>query len=886
MSRSTYHNYGSGALNAHTGSGDQYNNITLSQGPAPIYAIPYSRNEDVVHREDLVNKLDELLPLSTQPHCAALYGLGGSGKTQVALQFAYDRDKQDEHSRHSIFWVHADNEATFTCDYKEIAKKLGIGAEVDGEDLMKAVRNGIETRPPWLLVLDNADDLALFGVEPGEKSGKRDLQEYIPKALGGAVLWTSRDARISGTLVGRQRAIEVPSMTVDEARNLLATTGDEGSSGEAMMGDALLEELQYFPLAISQAGAYMHQTSTTVDEYLTLLKRSQDRWSVLKDSRFDRHRQRGIPNSVLETWKISIERIRQENGMAYRILHAIAYLDSQNLSLELIKAVCRHGTTSTTESSEDLTGTRMAVTRLKQFAFLKEYAATGNGRIYEIHKLVQEATRYGLSMRGDEEAQYASLAVRTVSDLFPVTSHDTWDVCEKYLMHAIRVGEWAELCRKQIEVSGLLSRVSGFLYDQGRSREREPIVQRALGIRRMVLGEKHPDTIWCIADLGSAYQHLGRYSEAESTKREALALRREVLGEKHPDTIDSIASLAATCGTRGRYNESEPLHQEALDLRREILGEKHLDTIWSISSLATTYREQGRYSEARPLHQETLDLRLGILGENHLDTMYSMADLATTYRHLGHYNESEGLNVRSLALRRKVLGQKHPHTIGGMAGLAATYHAQGRYSKAEVIYVQALDFAREVLGERHPFTIMQMANLATTYRQQSRYRKAETMYIEAFDLGRVVRGEKHPLMIMHMANLATNYRQLSAYGKAERIYMQALDLGREVVGERHPHTITCIANLAIMYHQQGRYHEAEPLCQRALDLRREILGDKHPDTIQSTAELATIQRDLNISTPQRSSVEVSTSMEAQEESYFTSLKKIVEGKLWWWGNEY
>ncbi|KAK7423377.1 hypothetical protein QQZ08_009054 [Neonectria magnoliae] len=585
----------------------------------------FLHHQDTTLQRFMVLEDQGMSPIDQQTSVTLEYDASnGLKKTQVALQFAYDRD--NEHGRLSIFWVHADNEATFTYDYKEIAKKLGIGGDVDGEDLLKAVRDDIVARKPWLLVLDNADDLALFGTEPAKRARKRDLHEYIPKAPGGTVLWTSRDARISGTLVGGLRAIEVPSMSVDEARKLLATTGDEGNNGEEMTRDALLEELQYFPLAISQAGAYMHQTSTTVEEYLTLLKRSQDRWNLLKESSFDRHRRRDMPNSVLETWCISIERIRQENRIAYRILHAIAYLDNQNIPLELITAICRDGTASTTEQVEDPMETRMAIKRLRQFSFLREYSATGNGRSYEVHKLVQEATRYGLSMMGsgenkngennmgrDGEAQYASIA------------------------------------------------------------RAESLKREALALRREVLGEKHPNTLDSIASLATTCGTRGRYSESEPLHQEALDLRREVLGEKHLDTICSISSLATTYREQGRYSEARPLHQKTLDLRLEILGEKHLDTMYSMADLATTYRHLGRYSEAEKLNIRSLDLRTEILGEKHPHTIGGMAGLAATYHAQGRYPEDEEIYIQALDLGQEVLGEKHPLTIGLMAKLATIY---------------------------------------------------------------------------------------------------------------------------------------------------------------------------------------------------------------------
>lgn len=184
-------------------------------------------------------------------------GINSRSKTQIALDYAYRRC---DNSNCCVFWVHADSEATFTTDYKAIGERLGVDKGLDESDLLDAVRSRIETQPQWMIIFDNADNLELFGV--GRVEGMDEsLSKYIPRGPQGTILWTSRDAHITGTLVGSRRGIEVPSMTRDEATTLLAIARGEKSVMEEIGPDRLLEELQRLPLAVSQAGAYMRRTS-------------------------------------------------------------------------------------------------------------------------------------------------------------------------------------------------------------------------------------------------------------------------------------------------------------------------------------------------------------------------------------------------------------------------------------------------------------------------------------------------------------------------------------------------------------------------------------------------------------------------------------------------
>ncbi|KAK4044798.1 hypothetical protein C8A01DRAFT_11754, partial [Parachaetomium inaequale] len=828
----------------------------------PAYHLfPFPRNEDVVNRPALFAELDRLLPVSGASQSAALWGLGGSGKTQIALEYAYRR--VDEQPACSVFWVHADDETTFLSDYKTIATNLKISTDLNGDELLTAVRDGIEVLGSYILVLDNADNLTVFGVGRNRAAGgentagkvARNLFSFVPRHSG-TVLWTSRDKRISGSLVGAKRAINIARMTDNEAIALLETVGDI-KIGEGEMDDAarLLAELDWLPLAVSQAAAYIRRMPITLRQYLSKLARHRKRWKVLQESEFDRHRRPGLSNSVLETWDISIEQIRRESETAYDILHVLAFLDSQNIPLEIMikAAALRNGKTderqgdkiarsvsSGSDSEDDDDEVLHAAIRLQEFSFLHLRASKGTSLAYEMHKLVQEATRYALRRRDrrKDEVHFSKLALRVVTDLFPERRRELWGECEKYVVHTQRAGEWAELCEREIEASSLLTQVSDYMYDRGRWREKEPVDKRAYEFRRKRLGESHPDTIGSMALLATTYHEQGRYEEAEKIKVEVLALRRDVLGERHPDTIWSMAELVVTYHAQGRYEEAEKIKVEVLALRRDVLGKWHPDTIRSMALLATIYHEQGRYEEAEKIKVEVLALQRNVLGERHPGTMWSMAELGATYHEQGRYEEAEKIKVEVLALRRDVLGERHPDTIRSMASLATTYHEQGKYEEAERISVEVLALRRDVLGERHPDTIRSMAELVVTYHAQGRYEENEKISVEVLALRRDVLGERHPDTIRSMASLATIYHEQGRYEEAEKILVEVLALQHDVLGERHPDTIRSMAELAVTYHAQGRYEEDEKISVEVLALRRDVLGEKHPNALQAMHDLA------------------------------------------------
>jgi tetratricopeptide (TPR) repeat protein len=730
-------------------------------------------------------------------------------------------------------------------DYKTIGKKLGVDLRLDGTDLLDAVRNKIEGQSKWLMILDNADELKLFGVgQQQEGTENQDLRKYVPSQ--GTVLWTSRDAHIGGTLVGASRSIQVQSMAIDEATELLATTRGDLPIAVGDGVDRLLEELQCLPLAVSQAGTYMRRMSMTAEEYLSLLKQGKYRWEVLKVSDTDRHRRPEVSNSVLETWRISTERIRAESEMSYRILNVIAYVDSQDIQHELVAAAAHpFSNDSRDDETEEVPVTEVsglevlaAVARLMEFSYLRLRQTDDGERSYEMHKLVREALQYGLRIGSPKaEALYSRRALQVVDDLFPIFEQGLWARCDQYLAHAIQVGEWAEVSETEAETSDFLERVAYFLHDRGRWREKESVDSRAWSLRREVLGEKHPHTIRSLAGLGGTYLAQGQYYRAQDIATRVLELRQEVLGT-HPDTIRSIADLGATYLSQGQYDEAKGLQEKALRLQRDLFGEKHPETIRSLSDLGETYFQQGQYDQARKLKDSALHLRQEIAGEKHPDTIRSWADLGAIYQAQGQYAEAQDIAITVLKLRQEVLGKKHPDTIRSMADLGITYHTQGHYDDAQAITIEVLELRKELLGDKHPEAIRTMADLGTIYYERGQYDKAEKICNEALELRRETLGDRHPDTIKSLANIAAISHQQGQYSKALELHQTALNLRRQMLGENHPDTMRTLADMASTYHQQGQYSKALELHQTALDLRRQVLGDNHPDTVQSVAHVA------------------------------------------------
>ncbi|KAJ4857793.1 tetratricopeptide repeat domain-containing protein [Trichoderma breve] len=611
------------------------------------FMLPFPPNENIVCRPEIIAKIDKHLTRSKGGHyCgAALWGLGGSGKTQIALDYAYRRSHEDPAC--DIFWVHADNKTSFTRDYQRIARNLGLDYKVNGEELFVTVCHRIRSLQRWLLILDNADDLALFGVGVGGQI--KSLFEYIPHGPGGTVLWTSRDEQIV-SLVGSLRGVQISHMGIEEAESLLAMTRrDDIGADEIQEAKLLLQELQWLPLAVFQAGSYMRRTSTLIKKYLSKLLEGKSRWDMLKQSQHDRHRRPNVSNSVLETWNISISHIRKESEITYKVLHTIAYLDSEKIPLSLILAASNDnqpGQETSSHSEEEVL--RMIISRLKEFSFISERKEENcDEPSFDMHKLVQYAIRFQLHTEDITlETYFATAALRVVTSLFPkeITTK-TRRVCEKYATHAIQVSFWADLSEHVITTSSFLIDVAVYFSFYGALERGAYMAKRAVDLLNNYPVKIYPKNWICIFSVFT------------------LARLEQAFGKDHHCAITTKETLVWIYRDQGRYKEAEELQIKGLSFHQKLYGEKERCTIDAMAELASIYADQKRYDEAKKLKIKTLALYSEVLGERHPATVDAMGSLAETYILTGMVEEGKRLELEAMSLLQNVSGDIPPHEL-------------------------------------------------------------------------------------------------------------------------------------------------------------------------------------------------------------------------------
>jgi tetratricopeptide (TPR) repeat protein/transcriptional regulator with XRE-family HTH domain len=742
-----------------------------------LWTVPYARNPYFTGRDEVLDHLMQLLmpDVPEQPtalrqaaltQLQALTGLGGIGKTQIAVEYAY-RAREQEHYTH-IFWITAASEEAILNSFTSLVDQLPtivVREETDQRQLARAIIEWLEQcEEPWLLILDNADDLSL-------------LSSYLPKRGNGSVLLTTRASAV-GSLA---QPIEVETMGVLEGTQLLLRRAQRRvSATEEEINEAsnLVVALAQFPLALDQAGAYIEETGCSVRDYLLLYQ--QHRQALLAR----RGRQAlGYSESVATTWSLSFEQVAQANAAAAELLRLCALLSPDRIPEELLTLGSAYWPAELQLAVADPLRFNQMLEELLKYSLVKRLS---EDRLLSIHRLLQVVQIE--MMEPEEQRQWAERVVCAVNLVFPHEPKENiaaWPLCLRYLEQAQACALLIQHYHLQLpEGAELLDRVGVYLAERALYSLAESLFRAALYVWEQQAQPDHAHISSALGNLGDIYREQGQYAEAEAFYWRALSVYEQWVGQEDDQVAYLLQRLAIIFLRQGKYGEAEPLYLQALRIWEQQLGPDHAHVGYPLNGLANLYREQGKYGQAEVLYQRTLRIWEQQLGSEHPYVASVLTNLANLYSRQEWYGQAEVLHLRALRIREQQLGPEHPQLAASIHGLAYVYHGQGQYTQAEALYQRALRIREQQLGPEHPDLFDPLNDLARLFLQQERYEQAEMCYQRAYSILEKQVGPEHdhPDMVSALQGLAKIYAARGKQREAKRFFLRALRIREQQVG--------------------------------------------------------------------------------------------------------
>ncbi len=710
-------------------------NLSLPKASAPravlpaIWNIPYQRNPFFIGREDLLSRLRIQLqsgqPTALSQSPLAISGLGGIGKTQIAVEYAYQFGQEYQ----AVLWAYAQSNETLLSSYVALAALLNLQEQDEQEQMIivQVVKQWLQTHTRWLLILDNADDLAV-------------ARQFLPPILGGHVLLTTR-AQAMGRIA---RRLEVETLSLEQSALFLLRRAGllsaeallvQATEQDRALARTLCEELEGLPLALDQAGAYIEETGCSLADYQQLWR--QRRTTLLAERRglINDH-----PHPVATTWNLSFERVKQANPAAADLLRVCALLAPDAIPEELFIKGASHLGPHLAAVGTDTYLLHQVREALLSYSLVRRTTSSGamasseTTALLSIHRLVQVVLKDAMPLQ--IVSDWAERVVLAVDAAFSKrdTTFPRWSShCEQLLPHTLAATQLIETYHISRSEAGHLLYVTGFyLEGHARYQEAETLYQRAISIREQLLGPEHPDVATWLTRLGYLYTDQGKHVDAEPLFQRALRIWEEQSGPEHPDMADSLVGLARIYRTQGKDMQAESLYQRSLHIREQQLGPEHLDVAYSLTGLVYLYTDQGKYEQAESLCRRALHIREQQVGADSVAT--SLENLASIYEKQGKDVQAEPLYQRALYIREQASGPSHRFVARPLSFLAHLYSTQGKYGQAEPLYQRALAVFEQTLGPQHPDVVSYLNTLAWFYSTQGKYEQAEPLYQRALHI--------------------------------------------------------------------------------------------------------------------------------------------------------
>ncbi len=819
-------------------------------GTAPAVQSLPSRNAVFTGRSRLLERLRSRFAGGPSPVVSqVLYGLGGVGKTQTAVEYAH----RFKSAYDVIWWIPAEQDEFIGPELARLAPALGLPESEDVAHTAAAVLDALRRGEPyrrWLLVFDNAGAL-------------EELTPWIPTGpSGGHVLVTSRNqawAKHAGL-------VEVVVFEREESVDLLRRFNPQLSPTEA---DLVARELGDLPLAVGQAAVWLQESAMPVGTYLELLGNTLT--EMLERTRLNEDE---YPRSAAATWKLSLEELRAVNPPAAQLMEICACFGPDPIPLRLLyRGPVTHALTIGQGAPRDELAIGEFVRAINRFGLAR---TDQSSQTLSVHRLVQAVIRDQLPgelRRQIRRVVHASLASASPGDpdvpanwpryagllphLWPSRAAQSDDSeVRQWVIDSVRyqwkrslhaaaqelaeraLHEWREPdyggpgfdSANDAQTLMLLTQLANVRRSQGALREAYELDLDVLRRFRATLGAEHSHTLASASNLGADLRALGRYEDARELDEQTLEAARRVLGEEHPRTLMITNNLAVSDYLAGDRQTALERHRRNYYQQRDALGPHSLYALSSASNYARGLRETGRVQEALQLLEETVRIYQQTIGDDHTDTLRARKNLAVTLRRAARYVEAREIDEDIYRRYERINRPDHPDTLAAASNLATDLNALGETRRAIELAERVRHRYEQYLGELHPVTLAAANNLSIYLRLAGRATEARELSGRTLAQFREVMDNQHffiPIAAMNHAN------DLVVAGEAEAaltLEREAGRLMREALGEDHYDSIGAASNLAISLAAAGESEEAERLHADCLRRAVRTLGEDHPTT--------------------------------------------------------
>ncbi|PFR04433.1 hypothetical protein COK31_11235 [Bacillus cereus] len=783
--------------------------INFKERQNSLWGVPYKKNPFFMGRNMELKNLEKALSSQDIAVIQAISGLGGVGKTQLALEFCYQ--KKEEYD--VIYWINAENISSIIGSYEELASilKLPIKDKQNNSITLETIKQWMQTNSNWLIIFDNLTDEEI-------------LRSFLPNVFEGKVIVTTRKSNISSL----NSPINLDKFTRDESIQFIL---DRLHKLDDFAGDAkiLAETLDDLPLALEQACAYIIETGISIENYLKRFKKFKD--IIIKEGKpidYD--------YTIATTWEISFRELKKRNPVALEFISICSFLSPDKIELDLfIKASDNISNIIVNKISSELELDKI-LALLREFSLIKSHEDS-----ISIHRLVQLVIKNKLDI--EQKKVYIEMSLNLILDNWNSMRNK-----ESKIAHALTVVQHAQennFCMEK--VTKIINLLGKLLTNLGQFTKAEELLFRSLDIDMSLYNQNHFYVGRDYNNIGVLYTSMGKYKEAEKYFQKSIDIDR-LYGI---DRIDLLINFASLRYKQGFLNEAAHLYENIMGIIREqepIAEDEVLPAIYiNFSSLLN---DLGEYEQAKLYLEEIIDFLESSEIDDKSPLIRAYNNLSLVYESLGELNKAV-LNIqKSVKLTKKYLTEDSMEMIECYNNLGLHYYRDFEYNSntlnpdknklilAKKYLRKSLAISEKLVGKGHILQNVTLNNLGMVYEALGENIKAKENYQDGLNilyknLGNIT----HSQITTIKYNLGNIIFKLGDYHKGKDLLLDVIEDDRKIYGEKNIEVAKDYKKLGEMYMCQQEYTEAITFFEKAFNIFESTLGPNNYRTLMTLQNL-------------------------------------------------
>jgi len=807
-------------------------------GKPQINNLPYTSIRHLFKgRDDKLDMLHKQLAKGEKTaitQAQAIHGLGGIGKTRLAVEFGWHQIENAHVS--GVFFVLADSLTNLISNLANLAieKYLDIPGQAQA-DQTKVVEKVIETLSQMkdcLVIFDNVDD----------EHAIEKLHEILPQLASCKVLITSRQSNWKNV-----KKLPIDKLAEKDAvAYLLEKTEDRSETqDDEELANSLARKLDGLPIALEQVAAYINHRRIGFQTYLD--KFEDARKEVLK---WHDNKLQDYPKPVLIAWQTTEDQLtlmektvlRLASFMAPESIPAILFEEKPEIIRTAIELYAKENGEDLQQDTTKPTDIRDVLAELSGWSMIKL-----TEKSFYVHRLVQDSVR--LRIPDETIESWTEVALVMVRGFIPddTSAGDirSWDVWNIISPHVLAITEYGNNAKIPEPTGWLMNSLALYYYTKASFEVVELLFRKALAINENTVGPNHQNTASCLNNLAGLLQATNRLDEAEPLMRRALSIDESSFGANHPNVARDLNNLAVLLQDTNRLDEAEPLMKRALSIDESSFGADHPNVAIRLNNLAQLLQATNRLDEAEPLMRRALAIDESSFGADHPNVAIRLNNLALLLQATNRLDQAEPLMRRAMAIDEASFGTDHPDVARGLNNLAVLLKATNRLDEAEPLMRRTLAIDEASFGAEHPKVAIRLNNLAMLLQATNRLDEAEPLMRRALAIDEASFGGDHPDVARDLNNLAGLLQSTNRLDEAEPLMKRALSIDESSVGPNHPNVARSLNNLAALLKATNRLDEAEPLMERVINIFEEAYGPNHPNVATALNNLALLFQDTN-----------------------------------------